>query len=132
MRLDKLTRALLLPLLPTLAAGLLAGCSDFNPTSVKNPNLTTGQFLGTPGSGASWLLGVQRQFLSTLNILVQDSELMSDDYYNDYTTNDQLFDKPEIDNFDTDVNSMQSNVALLRRNGDVRARHRVSARSRQK
>ncbi len=102
------------PLAATTIVAALSSCGDLSPTAVKNPNLTTGQFIGTPGAGVTWLYGIQKQFLTTLNIMVQDGELLSDNYYNDYTTNDQLFDAPEIDNFDADVTSMQSNIARLR------------------
>ncbi|MGH7619213.1 MAG: hypothetical protein ACREPM_18505, partial [Gemmatimonadaceae bacterium] len=114
MRQHTLARGLLLPLLAMLVAGAVSSCGDLSPTTVKNPNLTDGQFIGTTDAGNTWLRGVQKQFLTTLNIMVQDGELMSDDYYNNYTTNDQLFDAPEIDNFDNDVTSMQSNIARLR------------------
>ncbi|HEX3867518.1 MAG TPA: hypothetical protein VHV78_12235 [Gemmatimonadaceae bacterium] len=113
MRRDKLS-GVLLTLAAMVTAGTVWSCGDLSPTNVKNPNLTAGQFLGTTAAGVTWLYGVQKQFLTTLNIMVQDGELLSDDYYNDYTTNDQLFDAPEIDNFDTDVTSMQSNIARLR------------------
>ena len=113
MRRNKFIRALL-PLLPMFAAAVLSNCGDLSPTTVKNPNLTDGQFIGTTDAGKTWLRGVQKQFLNTLNTMVQQNELMSDNYYNNYTTNNQLFDTPQIDNFDADVTGMQSSVARLR------------------
>ncbi len=114
MSLHKLTRALLLPVLTVAGASLLTNCGDLSPTTVKNPNLTDQQFIGTTDAGHTWLRGIQKQFLTTLNTMVQSSELLSDNYFNNYTTNNQLFDVPEMDNFDTDVTGMQSSIARLR------------------
>jgi len=107
-------RASLVAVLAAMA-GLVSGCGDLSPSNIENPNLTDGQFIGTTGAAASWLLGTQRQFLTTLNNMVQQSENVSDNYYNNYTTNNQLFDNPQIENFDSDVTSLQSNVARLRK-----------------
>lgn len=114
MRQHTITRARASALLPLVVAGVLSACGDLSPTTVKNPNLTDGQFIGTTDAGKTWLRGVQKQYLTTLNTMVQQSELMSDNYYNNYTTNNQLFDAPQIDNFDADVTSMQSSIARLR------------------
>ena len=99
---------------PMLAATALAACSAFTPTEVRNPNLTDQQFLGTPSAGASWLRGTSRQFLLTLNGVVQNAELGSDNYFNNYTTNNQQFDAPNILYVDPDVTSIQNTIARLR------------------
>ena len=101
-------------LAPTLAVVVAGACSAFHPTEVKNPNLTDQQFLGTPASGAAWLRGTQRQFLITLNSVVQNGELVSDNYFNNYTTNNQQFDAPNILYIDPDVTSIQNAIARLR------------------
>jgi hypothetical protein len=102
---------LLLPSVVLLAA---SACESFKPTEVRNPNLTDEQFLGTPGAGASWLRGTQRQFLLTLNTVVQNSELTSDNYYNNYTTNNQQIDGLVITYIDPDVTAIQNSIARLR------------------
>jgi hypothetical protein len=101
-------------LLRALAAGLLGACSDLSPTNIENPNLTDQQFVGTTGAAAAWVLGTQRQFLQTLNAMIQQSEIVSDNYYNNYTTNNQLLDGLRVENFDSDITGMQSSVARLR------------------
>jgi hypothetical protein len=112
---DQMTRRSLATAIAAGMAGMVAACGDLSPSNIQNPNLTDGQFIGTTGAAASWLLGTQRQFLTTLNGLIQQSENVSDNYYNNYTTNNQLFDNPQIENFDSDVTSLQSNVARLRK-----------------
>jgi hypothetical protein len=76
-----------LPMLAVAAALAASGCDSFKPTEVRNPNLTDQQFLGTPASGAAWLRGTQRQFLLTLNAVVLNAEIASDNYFNHSTTN---------------------------------------------
>lgn len=101
-------------LVPTLALLVAGGCDSFSPTEVRNPNLTDTQFLGTTASGAAWLRGTQRQFLLTLNTVVQNAEIVSDNYYNNYTTNNQQFDAPNILYIDPEVTSIQNSIARLR------------------
>jgi len=101
-------------LAPTLAALAVSACDAFSPTEVRNPNLTDQQFLGTPASGVSWVRGTQRQFLLTLNAVVQNSEIASDNYFNNYTTLNQQFDAPNILYIDPEVTSIQNSIARLR------------------
>lgn len=102
------------PLLAAMAAATLVGCDAFKPTEVVNPNVTDKQFVGSPGAGGAWLRGTQRQFLLTLNTVVLNSELASDNYFNNYTTNNQKFDTPVLDYIDPEVTSIQSSIARLR------------------
>lgn len=102
------------PLMAAAAVALLAGCDAFKPTEVVNPNVTDKQFLETPGAGAAWVRGTQRQFLSTLNEVIINSELASDNYFNNYTTNAQKFDEPTLEYIDPQVTSIQSALARLR------------------
>lgn len=100
------------------AGVLLTGCDQFSPTAVENPNLTDEDFLETTDAARTWLRGVERQFMQGLNTLIVNSEITSDNYYNNYTTNNKVFDIPRIDSHDTDVRSMQLAVARLRETAD--------------
>src|SRR5699024_6711043 len=53
-------------------------------------------------------------FLLSLNAVVLNSELASDNYYNNYTTNNQRFDGPDITYLDPEVTSIQNSLARLR------------------
>ncbi len=96
------------------AAALLTGCDQFSPTGVENPNLTDEDFLETTDAARTWLRGVERQFMQSLNTLIVNTELASDNYFNNYTTNNKVFDIPRIDYHDTDNRAMQIAVARLR------------------
>jgi hypothetical protein len=113
MRRPFFVRALRL-LAPTLAIFTVSACDSFSPTEVRNPNVTDQQFLGTPAAGISWLRGTERQFLLTLNTVVLNAEIISDNYFNNFTTNNQLFDTPSVLYLDPEVTTIQNNIARLR------------------
>ena len=45
---------------------------------------------------------------------MQNSELVSDNYFNNYTTNNQQFDAPNVLYIDPEVTSIQNSIARLR------------------
>jgi tetratricopeptide (TPR) repeat protein len=95
-----------------LSLGLAA--SLVLPSCVKNPNVTEDVYVNTPNAARSWANGVRRQLALTLNAVVVNAELISDNYYNNYTQNSKVFDIPQIDYFDVDVNATQAEVQRLR------------------
>ncbi|WP_315815511.1 hypothetical protein [Paraflavitalea speifideaquila] len=95
-----------------LSLGLAA--SLVLPSCVKNPNVTEDVYVNTPNAARSWANGVRRQLALTLNAVVVNAELISDNYYNNYTQNSKVFDIPQIDYFDVDVNATQAEVQKLR------------------
>ncbi|MEO7218048.1 MAG: hypothetical protein ABI026_07630 [Gemmatimonadaceae bacterium] len=108
---------LVTPALTMLATSFVIGCGEFKPTDVVNPNVTDKAFVGSPGAGAVWLLGTQRQFVITLNDVVVNTELASDDYFNNYTTFAQKFDVPVLEYIDPQVTAVQADIATLREMG---------------
>ncbi|WP_207424403.1 hypothetical protein [Desertivirga brevis] len=87
---------------------LLSGCD------VENPNITDEVYLTTPEVTKTWLNGLRRQFALTINQAVVSSELVSDNYFNNRTLSSKVFDIPQIDYFDLDVNNLQVAVHRLR------------------
>nr|WP_199080412.1 hypothetical protein [Pedobacter sp. ASV19] len=94
-----------------ISASALTGCEL---TKVDNPNVTNGVYLNTPNATKSWILGLRRQMALTLNQVVVNTELVSDDYFNNRTLSSKVFDIPQIQNFDLDVNNIQAAVHRLR------------------
>jgi hypothetical protein len=90
---------------------LLLGTSACN---VLNPNITDDVYVSNAGAASSWVNGVSRQLALTMNQVVVSSELVSDNYYNNRTQSSKVFDIPQIDYYDTDVNNMQTQIAVLR------------------
>jgi hypothetical protein len=95
-----------------LTLGLAA--SFLLPSCVKNPYVTEDVYLRTPNAAKSWTNGVRRQLALTMNAVVVNAELISDNYFNNYTQNSKVFDIPQIDYFDVDVNSTQAEIQRLR------------------
>lgn len=91
-----------------LAATVLLGCE------VENPTITDTVYLGTKNATATWLTGLRRQLALTLNQVIVNTELVSDNYFNNRTQSNKVFDIPQIDNFDLDVNNIQAAIQKLR------------------
>ena len=81
---------------------------------VDNPNVTEEDFLDNNNSATSWITGVKRQLAITMNAIVINSEMVSDNYFNNYTLYNKVYDIPQIDYTDIDGNSMQVEIGALR------------------
>lgn len=90
---------------------LLLGSTACN---VLNPNITDEVYVGNPGATSSWMNGLRRQMALTMNQVVVSTELVSDNYFNNRTLSSKVFDIPQIDYFDLDVNNLQVQVHGLR------------------
>lgn len=92
-------------------------CSMFA-CNVLNPNVTDQVYLDNPNAGKSWVNGLRRQLALTMNQVVVSTELVSDNYFNNRTLSSKVFDIPQIDYFDLDVNNLQVQVQRLREMAD--------------
>ncbi|GGH69809.1 tetratricopeptide (TPR) repeat protein [Filimonas zeae] len=95
-----------------IIAGLL-GVSVLS-SCVKNPNLTEEAYLSKPDAAKSWAQGLRRQLALTMNGIVVNVEIASDNYFNNYTQYSKVFDVPQMDYTDVDVNNIQLLVQRLR------------------
>lgn len=98
----------------TLISGLLLITLSTTVSCVDNPYVTEDNYLEKPNAGSSWIIGLQKQLALTTNIVVINTEITSDNYFNNYTQYTKVFDIPQIDYFDPDVNNLQSTVQTLR------------------
>jgi len=83
-----------------------------------NPNITDEVYLTTTNVSTTWLAGLKRQMALTMNQVIVNTELVSDNYYNNRTLSNKVFDIPQIDNFDLDVNNIQSAIQRLRESSE--------------
>lgn len=93
------------------AGAALYGCEL---VEVTNPNVTDEVFLETSNSSQTWLNGLRRQLASTMNQVVVNTELVSDNYFNNRTLSSKVFDIPQIESYDLDVNNLQKEIHRLR------------------
>ncbi len=96
-----------------LCAAIITGFTGCSLVEVDNPNVTDESFLGTPQSETIWLNGMYRQLALTLNSTVHFAEIASDNYYNNSSLSNKVFDIPNILYTDLDVDNMQRSIARL-------------------
>jgi len=89
-------------------------CSGLSGCKVDNPNITDDVYLTTTNVTTTWLTGLRRQMALTINQVIVNTELVSDNYFNNRTLSSKVFDIPQIDSYDIDVNSIQSAIQRLR------------------
>jgi len=97
-----------------LLVWVVPACELVDPTEVVNPNVTEDTFLDLPRISATWLSGLEQQLAVTMNQNVVLGELLSDNYFNNRTLTNKVFDIPQIDYTDIDVLTWQSEVHTLR------------------
>lgn len=96
---------------PALAMVLMLGsCELFE---VENPNLIEDRFLGAPNSAVEWTDGMRRQMSVMVASNTEFIELVSDNYFNNYTASSKVFDIPQINFFDQDVANLQAGIHRL-------------------
>lgn len=81
---------------------------------VLNPNITDDVYISNPGATSSWMNGLRRQLALTMNQVIVNTELVSDNYFNNRTLSSKVFDIPQIDYYDLDVNNIQVQIQGLR------------------
>lgn len=111
----KTSNRLLLPLVTLLA---LVGCDFLDPTSVTNPTVTADDFVNLPNAAENWAWGVERQLATTVNLLVVNGEVGSDNLFNNRTLINRTFDIPQMDNSDFNVVDTQRAIQRLRAMAD--------------
>jgi len=92
----------------------ISACAQFDVTAVENPNVTSDAFLRTPDAARTWVRGTERAYLQAINAMMENVEISSDNYFNNYTTQSKVFDIPRFDNQDLDVRTMFTALARLR------------------
>lgn len=94
-----------------LLFGLASSCEL---TEVENPNVSQDKYIDSPQAADSWVNGTRRELSQATNTLIEFSELVSDNYFNNRTLSSKVFDIPQIDFFDIDVNRVQAAFHELR------------------
>lgn len=100
--------------MPFLGLALLVGGCEL--TEVTNPYVTEDRFLETSQSVETWMNGSRRQMSATVGTIVEFTELVSDNYFNNYTGSSKVFDIPQIQHFDLDVTRIQRSIHRLKEN----------------
>lgn len=96
---------------PVVAICLLLTACDL--VEVDNPNVIEERFIGATNSASEWTDGVRLQMSITVARNTEFTELVSDNYFNNYTSSSKVFDTPQINYFDQDVANIQAGIHRL-------------------
>lgn len=96
-----------------LAAGV-SSCELLQPDGIVNPNVDEEAFLATPNAMTTWVNGANSSFATIMGSYVELTEILSDNYFNNYSQSSKVFDFPTILYTDVDVTNLQRYVGTLR------------------
>lgn len=98
----------------TLAVMTLASCDLLQPGDIINPNVDEDTFKKTDNALQTWVNGTNSTFATTVSKFVELTEILSDDYFNNYSQSSKVFDFPTVLYTDQDVTTLQRGVGSLR------------------
>lgn len=107
---------LLIPALAILAG--MSACEVISPREIVSPNVDEETFLDGNLIMTPWVNGMNSSLATTMGRWVELTELISDNYFNDYTQSSKVFDRPMLDYNDTDITTLQRLVAGLRESSE--------------
>lgn len=93
---------------PALVMVLMLGSCEL--VEVENPNVKEDRFIGSGNSAVEWTDGMRRQMSLMVASNTEFTELVSDNYFNNYTASSKVFDIPQINFFDQDVANIQAGI----------------------
>lgn len=86
--------------------------------AVENPNVTTEKFVDSPQAANTWVNGARVEMANSLGVIVELTELTTDNYFNNRTLSSKVFDIPQIVFTDLDVDRLNSAVQEMRRTAE--------------
>lgn len=91
-----------------------SACDLISPSDIVNPNVDEDTFKKTSNALQSWVNGTNSTFATTVSKFVELTEILSDNYFNNYSQSSKVFDFPTILYTDPDVTTLQRGVGALR------------------
>ena len=96
----------------------LASCDLVTPDDIINPNVDEDTFLHSDNPMETWVNGTEKELALRVSDFVELMEILSDNYFNNYTRSSKVFDVPQLLYTDADVTLLQRNVGALREMAD--------------
>ena len=101
-----------------MAALMMTGCNLVTPDEIINPNVDEEAFLNSDNPMETWVNGTEKEFALHMSDFVELMEILSDNYFNNYTRSSKVFDVPQLLYTDADVIKLQRHVGALREMAD--------------
>jgi tetratricopeptide (TPR) repeat protein len=92
----------------------LTSCELLQPDDIINPNVDEETFLKSPNAMQSWVNGANKSFATSISSYVELAEILSDNYFNNYTQSSKVFDIPRVLHTDVDVTNFQRYIGTFR------------------
>lgn len=103
----------------TAALGLtFTACNLVEPGDIVNPNVDEKAFLKSANAMQTWVNGTEKNFAQGIGEYCQLMEILSDNYYNNYSRSSNVFDYPRLANTDDDVKKLQRCIGNMREAAD--------------
>ena len=96
----------------------MASCDLMSPEEIINPNVDEDAFLNSDNPMETWVNGAEKEFAIHISDFVELMEILSDNYFNNYTRSSKVFDIPQLLYTDADVTNLQRYVGKLREMAD--------------
>ena len=96
----------------------MASCDLVSPEEIINPNVDEDAFLNSDNPMETWVNGTEKEFAIHISDFVELMEILSDNYFNNYTRSSKVFDIPQLLYTDADVTNLQRYVGTLREMAD--------------
>jgi tetratricopeptide (TPR) repeat protein len=91
-----------------------SACELLLPGDIINPNVDEDTFLKSANAMQSWVNGTNKSFAEATGSFAELTEILSDNYFNNYTQSSKVFDIPRILHTDADVTALQRYIGTLR------------------
>lgn len=106
-------------ILHTVIASLaVSSCGLVSPGEIVNPNVVEDDFLDSDNAMQTWVNGTEKQFALAVGEYCQLLEILSDNYYNNYSRSSKVFDLLQLLPSDDNIIQLQRYVGTLRESAD--------------
>ncbi len=104
--------------LMVMAVTFVTSCDLVTPDDIINPNVDETAFLNSDNPMETWVNGTEKELALHMSDFVELMEILSDNYFNNYTRSSKVFDIPQLLYNDADVTTLQRHVGALREMAD--------------
>ena len=105
-------------ILMVMAVTFVTSCDLVTPDDIINPNVDETAFLNSDNPMETWVNGTEKELALHMSDFVELMEILSDNYFNNYTRSSKVFDIPQLLYNDADVTTLQRHVGALREMAD--------------